>query len=211
MQILLLIRHGESEWNRLGRVQGLRDSELSDLGREQARRLAARLAREQIDHAVSSSAVRAVETCRIALGFEPEVTERLREINLGVWEGVESARLKELYPETMALWFSSPSKVRIEGGEALRSFRRRVSGEMERIRSEHPDRSIAVFTHGGVICTYLTYLLGLKLDDMWRFKIRNCSVTKVIFPKERARIELLGDVSHLDGVMRAVTGPWILP
>jgi len=211
MQTLLLIRHGESEWNRQGRVQGFQDSELSDLGREQARRLAGRLAGEHIDHAVASSSSRALETCRIALGAEPQVSDLLREINLGVWEGQESSRLKELYPETMALWFTAPSRVRIEGGETLRSFRRRVSREMERIRAEHPEQTVAVFTHGGVICTYLTYLLGLKLDDMWRFKIRNCSLTKVIFPRGRARLELLGDVSHLDGLLRASAGPWILP
>jgi probable phosphoglycerate mutase len=119
-----------------------------------------------------------------------------------IWEGVRAADLKRNDPEQMQLWFRRPSKVRIEGGETLRSFRNRVAGEMERVRAAHSNDTMAVFTHGGVICTYLTKLLGMRLDDLWSFKIRNGSITKIIFPLGKPRIELLGDVHHLDGAMR---------
>jgi broad specificity phosphatase PhoE len=177
---------------------------LSELGVKQAKRLRKRLGGESIDHVVSSTAGRALETCRYALGArgKVEMCERLREINLGVWEGKKITYLREKYPRQVETWYRAPSLLRIKGGETMRAFRKRVAGEMTRILREHEDETIAIFTHGGVICTYLTYLLGLKLDDMWSFKIKNCSLTTVIFPNERPRIELLGCVEHLHACER---------
>lgn len=206
MQTLYLIRHGESEWNRQGRIQGRLDSDLSELGREQARLVGPELARESITFAASSTATRAADTCRLAMeafaeSIPVERSPLLREINLGAWEGVRATELKQREPEQVELWFHRPSRVRIEGGETMRAFRQRIMGEMERLRAEHRDEAMAVFTHGGVICTYLTGLLKMKLDDMWRFKIHNGSITKIIFPMDMPRIELLGAVHHLDGIM----------
>jgi broad specificity phosphatase PhoE len=204
VQRLLLIRHGESEWNRDGIIQGFQDCDLSDLGREQAVRLRERLDLEKIDVAYSSTATRAMDTVRIALGHRLHIETRpnLREINLGEWEGVKAAELKRRLPEETEMWFREPSKVRIKGAESLRAFRSRTTKEIERIRGQHQDAGIVIVAHGGVICTYMTSLLGLKLDDMWRFKIRNASITKVIFPMGKPRIEVLNDISHLDGAVR---------
>ncbi len=204
MQRILLIRHGESEWNRDGLIQGFRDCDLSDLGREQSARLRERLDLERIDVAYSSAATRATATGQIALGHRMPIVvlDDLREINLGEWEGEKAADLKRRLPEETEMWFRAPSKVRIPGAEPLRVFRRRVTREIEAIRNRHPDAGVVVFAHGGVICTYLTSLLGLKLDDLWRFKIRNGSITKVIFPMNAPRIEVLNDVSHLNGAVR---------
>jgi broad specificity phosphatase PhoE len=200
MQRLLLIRHGESEFNR----EGFMDCDLSELGREQALKLRDRLDLEHIDVVFSSTATRAADTAHIALGhrFEVEARPDLREINLGVWEGRDAAELKREMPVETRMWFQEPSKVRIEGAETLEEFRKRVSTEIDGIRDAHADSGIAIVAHGGVICTYLTSLLGLSLDDMWRFKIRNGSITRVIFPMDKPRIEVLNDVSHLDGAVR---------
>lgn len=202
MQRLIFVRHGQSEWNRAGRLQGYEDSDLSDLGRDQAARLRDRLEREVIDAAYSSTATRALDTGRIAIGHRLpiETLDTLREVNLGVWEGREAAEVKKRYPEQADLWFRAPSKVRIEGGEPLRSFRQRVTKAISRIRRQHETESVIVFSHGGVICAYLTSLLGLKLDDLWRFKILNGSVSVVIWPNGSPRIELLNDTSHLDAI-----------
>jgi len=204
MQVLYLIRHGETDYNRDGRIQGYTESSLSDLGVEQARRVGERLRGAGLDVAYTSPLRRAVDTCRLALGdtvaWEPR--EGLREIHLGVWEGEKAASLRRRYPDDVKLWFLRPSAVRIDGAETIRAFRARVTRAMDDVRAEHPDATLAVFAHGGVICTYLTSLLGMKLDDIWRFKIRNGAITRVVFPHNRPRIDLLGDVSHLDGAMR---------
>ena len=204
MQRLLLIRHGESEWNRAGLIQGYSDCDLSDLGRTQADRLRERLDLEKIDAAWSSTSTRALQTARIALGHRLSIESHdgLREMKLGVWEGVKASELKKRLPRETEQWFREPSKVRIEGAEPLRSFRKRVTTAIDCIRDRHQDSSVVIFTHGGVICSYLTGLLGLKLDDLWRFKIRNGSITRIFFPMDSPRIEGLNDVSHLNGAVR---------
>jgi broad specificity phosphatase PhoE len=131
-----------------------------------------------------------------------ETRDGLREINLGSWEGKKAPELRREYPEKVKMWFQSPSRVGIEGAESLRAFRGGVARAMSSIRADHPDDTVAVFAHGGVICAYLTYLLGMKLDDIWRFKIRNGSLTRVLFPMNKPRVDLLGDIHHLEGAMR---------
>jgi broad specificity phosphatase PhoE len=206
MQVVYLIRHAETEYNREGRVQGYTESPLSDLGREQAGRLRGRLSGVRIGMAAASPSGRAVDTARIALdGSVPIATyEGLREMNLGVWEGRVAAELKKAYPEEVKMWFERPTQLRLEGGETIRRFRRRVTTTMNRIRESGGDTTIAVVTHGGVIRIYLTSLLGMKLDDIWRFKIQNCSLTRVLFPADTPRIDLLGDIHHLDGALREI-------
>lgn len=206
MDVLYLIRHAETDYNAQGRVQGRSDSPLSDLGRRQAVRLRDRLGEIGLDAAVSSPAQRSVETARAALdgAVALETHEGLREMDLGVWEGRLAAELRRSYPREVEAWFHRPASVRIEGAETLRGFRRRVAAAMGRIREAHPDQTVAVFTHGGVIRIYLTALLGMKLDDVWRFKVQNCSLTRVLFPGGRPRLDLLGDVHHLRGAVREV-------
>lgn len=206
MQVMYLIRHAETEYNREGRVQGFTDSPLSELGRQQSHRLRDRIRGIRINAAACSPSARATDTAKIALdgAVSFETYEGLREMNLGVWEGRVAADIRKEYPEEIKLWFDRPSRLRLEGGETIRSFRRRVVSTMDTIRALHPDTTIALFTHGGVIRIYLTGLLGMKLDDVWRFKIQNCSLTRVFFPGNKPRLDLLGDINHLDGVLREI-------
>lgn len=206
MQVLYLIRHAETEYNREGRVQGFTESALTDLGQEQSRRLRDRMRDIDFGAAASSPASRATDTARVALdgAVAFRTYEGLREMNLGVWEAKLAADIRRDYPREIKLWFDHPSQLRLDGGETIRGFRRRVTATMNTILQRHPDKTIAVFTHGGVIRVYLTSLLGMKLDDVWRFKIQNCSLTRVLFPGNKPRIDLLGDVHHLDDALRGI-------
>jgi broad specificity phosphatase PhoE len=207
MQVLYLIRHAETGFNRDGRVQGHAESNLSRLGVEQARRIRQRLGYVEFVAAYSSPSSRTMRTARLALnGVAIEPREGLREIRLGEWEGRKADDLRKLYPLEVERWFHSPQAVRIPGGETVGQFRRRVVMEMNRIRKAHPSGEIAVVTHAGVICAYLTSVLGMSLDDLWSFKIRNASVTRVLFPQGKARIDLLGDIHHLEGAFREPPG-----
>jgi len=204
MEILYLIRHGETTHNRDGVIQGHTESDLSDLGLAQAERVRDRLDGVDLVKAYSSPMRRARETCRIALEGKVsiETHDGLKEINLGSWEGKSAADLRREYPKDVKLWFVSPTKIHIEGAETIKQFRDRVTSAVGEIQAKHQDQTIALFAHGGVICTYLTALLNMKEDDIWRFKIRNASVTRIIFPQNRPRIDLMGDVHHLEGVLR---------
>jgi broad specificity phosphatase PhoE len=205
--VLYLIRHAETAFNRDGRVQGHSESRLSKLGIEQAKRVRARLDYIHFVGAYASPSGRTVQTARLALGgIEVQTREGLREINLGRWEGQRAENLRKRYPREVEKWFHSPAAVRIPGAETVGQFRRRVTREMNKILKEHPGGEVAVVTHAGVICVYLTSLLGMSLDDLWSFKIRNASVTRVLFPQGKARIDLLGDIHHLAGVFREVPG-----
>jgi broad specificity phosphatase PhoE len=207
MQILYLIRHAETGFNRDGRVQGHSESNLSRLGIEQARRIARRLDYVRFVAAYSSPSRRTMHTARLAFkSVEIAPREGLREIRLGEWEGRKAEDLRVEYPREVERWFHSPMAVRIPGAETVGQFRRRVVREMNRIRKEHPAGEIAVVTHAGVICAYLTSILGMSLDDLWSFKIRNASVTRVLFPQDKARVDLLGDIHHLEGVFREAPG-----
>jgi len=202
-QVLYLIRHAETGYNRDGRVQGHTDSNLSRLGIEQAKRIGQRLDYVEFVAAYASPSRRTMHTARLALGkVAVESREGLREIRLGEWEGHKSDELRRLYPREVERWFHSPQAVRIPGAETVGQFRRRVVREMNHIRKTHSTGEIAVVTHAGVICAYLTAVLGMSLDDLWSFKIRNASVTRVLFPQGKARIDLLGDIHHLEGVFR---------
>ena len=204
MQVIYLIRHAETTFNEEGRIQGFTESSLSELGLEQAKRLGERLKDVPLVRVFCSPLKRAMDTCHLALNgsVDTEARDGLREINLGEWEGKTAVELRQTHPHEVKQWFRKPSSVRIEGGESIAQFRERVTAEMNTIREAYPEQTFAVFTHGGVICTYLTSLLGMDLDDIWRFKIRNASVTRIIFPQDRPRIDLLGDIHHLDGFIR---------
>lgn len=207
MQVLYLIRHAETGFNRDGRVQGHSESNLSKLGIEQARRVGRRLSYIEFVAAYSSPSRRTMHTAQLALeDLDIEPREGLREIRLGEWEGKKAETLRRKYPREVERWFHSPMAVRIPGAETVGQFRRRVVREMNRIRKENPSGEIAVVTHAGVICAYLTSLLGMSLDDLWSFKIRNASVTRVLFPQNKARIDLLGDIHHLAGAFREMPG-----
>jgi probable phosphoglycerate mutase len=201
MLTFYLVRHGETVFNREGRLQGHIDPPLSELGREQARRIGARLADAGIDHAYASPLQRALESAQIALGSTAPIDTRpgLREMNLGAWEGKQAPELRERFAEEVRLWFEKPSAARIEGAETIRAFRARVVRTMAAIRAAHADGTVAVFAHGGVVCAYLAGVLGLRLDDIWSFRVRNASITRLFFQGGRPRIDLLGDVHHLEG------------
>ena len=195
-----LVRHGESTWNAVRRVQGNHDGVgLSELGRAQAELLGARLRRMEFTKVYCSSTERAVETARIALGEDHpiEFTSELREISFGEWEGLLVSEVKQRYPGDMEKWFSAPSKVAIEGAEPFGEFHARASRVVDGI-IEESEGDILIISHGGIICAWLTHILQMSPDDIWSFSLPNTSLTTVVIDF-RPRLRLLGDVSHLDG------------
>lgn len=196
---LYLVRHAESSWNSERRVQGTcLDVPLSDEGRLQAKLLGKRL-RSLSAVVYSSDALRALDTARIALGNSREifVDPALRELCLGEWEGKLLSDLRREAPEAIEAWYRKPSRVAIAGAENLYDFRLRVVKTMERILASHSGESIVVISHGAVICSYLTCILGMDIDDLWSFSLPNASITTVIMDF-KPRLRCFGDVSHLE-------------
>ena len=150
----LLIRHAESSWNATGRWQGHGDPPLSDRGRAQANALARELARETIDVLVSSDLRRAAETAAIlgkARGLRPELNPRLRELDVGDWEGLTRDQIERTAGNALRRFDAGDLDVRPGGGETLREISERASSVVTELVDAHPGRRLAVVTHLGVI------------------------------------------------------------
>jgi 2,3-bisphosphoglycerate-dependent phosphoglycerate mutase len=151
---LYLVRHGETEWNREGRVQGHLDPPLNQAGRAQALGLARRLADVAFDAAYSSDSQRAHLTAEIVLAERrvPIVMlPGLRERFLGRWEGVLAAELPTSDPAAWRAWLGRPRDWAPHGGESEVELERRVTAALDGIVAAHPDQTILVVSHGGAI------------------------------------------------------------
>jgi len=151
---LLLIRHAESSWNAAGRWQGHGNPPLSDRGRAQADALARQLAREAIDVLVSSDLRRAAQTAAIvgqARGLRPELNPRLRELDLGDWEGLTRDQIERTAGDVLRRFEAGDLDVRPGGGENLRELEQRAFSAVTELVDAHPGRRLAIVTHLGVI------------------------------------------------------------
>ncbi|HEU4732826.1 MAG TPA: histidine phosphatase family protein [Kofleriaceae bacterium] len=162
IRTLLLVRHGETAWNREGRFQGHRDIPLSDVGRAQARALRARL--EAAAHAhlfddahtavLTSDLRRAHETAEIAFGGAGRTLHAragLREFCYGMFEGLTRQEIEERYPGAMAAWVQGDPTFAIEGGESRAAVYARARAAVNAFLAEVPHRHVVVVGHGGVM------------------------------------------------------------
>lgn len=198
---LLLVRHGESEWNSIGRLQGQADPPLSDLGRHQAAHMAARLVDEQVDAIVASDLQRAMDTARaLSSAVRMEIAPRadLREVDLGSWTGAHRDDLISENPEAWRRW-------RIEGiegwdgGERYDQAMVRVGKAIADIALEWQDKTVVAVSHGGSIRLATCHLLGMPAAELGRImSIGNASITEfLVEPDGTGRLVRLNDVAHL--------------
>lgn len=157
---ILLARHGETDWNRVGRWQGHADQPLNETGREQAAELGRRLNGRGIAAVYSSDLRRASETATIVgaeLGIEVIQDPALREIDVGSWSGLTRDEVAERFPEGFARWRAGEIG---HDGETREQLATRVIPAVERIAHAHPGDTVLVVTHGGVIRTLLRHAAG---------------------------------------------------
>ena len=202
MTRIFLVRHGETEWNKSLRYQGHRDISLSDTGRRQAEKIAARLSTERIDAAYSSDLSRALETAKAISSFHNlnvNIVTELKETNFGRWEGLTYKEIDEQFHEVMNGWRTNPMETKIPGGESLGEVAQRCHAGMEKIIRENPGKNVLVVAHGGIIRIIAATALGMPLNDSWKIKQDNVALNIIEFyDKESAIVCLLNDISHLD-------------
>jgi broad specificity phosphatase PhoE len=148
---LLLVRHGETDWNRDGRWQGHSDTHLNDVGRAQASRVARELA--DVDVVYSSDLARARETAEIiaaVLGRDVRLDPRLRERSFGAWEGLTAPEIEAGFHEAHARWLAGDG-AGADDAEPFAVFGARVTGFLEEALERHPDETVLVVAHGGSI------------------------------------------------------------
>lgn len=165
---LLLVRHGETDWNLEGRYQGSADVPLNATGRRQAERVAERLTRERIDAVYSSPLQRALDTALAiarAQGLEVRTDPRLAEIALGEWEGMLASRIAERCPELHHRWTVDPRGMRPPGGETILEVHDRAVAAVEEMAARHPGGTVCVVTHKTAMVVIRSHYLGLDLPQ----------------------------------------------
>ena len=203
MTLWMLVRHGETEWNREHRIQGHADAPLNATGIEQARCLASRLAGTRIDAIYTSDVSRTRKTAEIVVegrGIEVLELSDLRERNYGRWEGVTQEEWQAADPEGFAHWKRSPDTYTPPGGESLEEVLARASRAAEYIKECHPnDDSIVVVGHGASLLVLAVHLLDLPLYYRNNFTLGNTSLSVLDVGTEHTVIQLWNDTSHKDG------------
>lgn len=200
----LLARHGETEWNRDGRWQGQSDIALSTLGLAQARALGERLAGEPVAAVYSSDLTRTRETARAIAGalarpVEVRLDRRLREVDVGRIAGLTRREVAESFPEFWAALRDHPIDTRFPGGETFRELEARALQAVREIAARHPDDTVVVVTHGGVIRSVVAWVLDLDAERRGRLLLDNCGLT-VIEWGERPRLRTLNETGFLAAV-----------
>ena len=203
MTQLLLIRHGQSTWNAEGRIQGWADPPLDEVGREQARKLARRLAAEEhgVTAIYTSPLARARQTAEqiaLTLKLVLQTDDRLKENNVGQLTGLSGPEIEQQFPEWIAR-FHHPSRewVPPPGGEDRDVFVNRAVAVMTSILDHHPEQTVAVVSHGGTLGVYLAHLLEMPVHRRLPFQFDNASLSIVQVSERRVRVVKFNDTCHL--------------
>jgi probable phosphoglycerate mutase len=197
---LIIVRHGETEWNIRGVRQGHLDSRLTEKGIIQAKALAQRLTRETFTALYCSDLGRAVQTAdEIAqvTGHEIVTDPRLRERSLGIFQGLSGEEIKAKHPEEYKLHRTLGPNYVIPGGESVRQQVDRNVTCLNELACKHRGEQIVIVTHGGVVSGFFRHTLSIPLEAPRRFEFVNAGLN--VFASEAGNWFLLtwGDVSHL--------------
>ncbi len=203
MVTVILVRHGETEWNRREIFRGRADVELNRRGREQAKALGAALKGYDLGAVYSSPLSRAVETAEAIAkphGVPVEIDKGFVDFDYGAWQGLPHDEVRRRYPRVYQDWIERPHTVRIERGESLRMVRRRAMRALMRIVDRHQDETVVIVAHRVVNKVLLCAVLELDNSHFWRIRQDTCALNSLEWSDGRFVIRLLNDTCHLKGV-----------
>jgi 2,3-bisphosphoglycerate-dependent phosphoglycerate mutase len=209
MTTLILVRHGETEWNREGRIQGHSDSALTTEGVAQAHAMGARLrenlANEPINVVLASDLPRAARTATMIaepIGQQIVFDVRLRERAFGVAEGKTYEEIDRDHPEMFSRVRETDPDFSAPGGESRNQFHARVTTTLRDIAAAHAGKRILVVTHGGAIAAVYRWLNGLPVSSPHKIEIPNVAYNRINAGVSPWSIEVWGDINHHPELMR---------
>ena len=198
---LLLIRHGETDWNATQRIQGHTDIPLNATGQRQAARMAQALAHEELAAVYSSDLLRAAATAAPlaqAAGL-PVVHDRaLRERHFGTFEGASFLEIEQRWPDDARRWRQRDPAFAPGGGESLLQFYDRVVAATLRLAAGHPGQAIALVAHGGVLDCLYRAATRIALDAPRSWQLGNASINRLLHSPEGLVLVGWNDTRHLD-------------
>ncbi len=196
----ILIRHGETDWNKEERFRGRSNVGLNATGLEQARKIAAHFRNTKIAAIYSSPLPRARETA-VPLAQEHnlqiEDNADLLDIDFGSWEGLSVEEAKARDPELYDLWLKAPGRVRFPGGESVRQVRNRVENLLRQLSEDHLGETVALVSHRITCHVMLCYVLGLPNDALWRIRQDVACVDEFKERDSHFIVTLLNSTAHL--------------
>lgn len=199
---IYLVRHGETEWNRVRRFQGRSNLPLNQEGRKQVKALALALKNKPLTAIYTSPLHRAFETARLIKVFHPSIPifeeKGLIEMDLGEFDGMKAQDWAEQYPDFRKAWNENPASVKMPGGESLKEVQVRAKDTLERItRIYPPDTTILISSHNFVNLTILCDLLEIPLHRFRELRQENAAFNVICKKGNRLYAELVNERSHL--------------
>ena len=197
--VIILIRHGETLWNTQLRMQGSLDSDLTPKGESQIKALGEWMKHIPFDYLYSSDTARARKTAESISKYSGHPLNfdlRLREKNLGIFEGLTSEEAKERYPESFKLFKTAGANYAIDKGESTQQLLDRALDVIEEIRNLHPHKVSVLVTHGGVVRVLMKHVLEIPLDTSTQFLISNTAIFRLVW-KDKWIVSEMGVLSHL--------------
>jgi broad specificity phosphatase PhoE len=199
---LIIIRHGETEWNRKEIFRGISDIPLSKNGELQVKKLALRLKSIPISSIYSSRLERAWKTAQIISENHkpkiiPKIDNGLLDINFGILTGISHKEAEKKFPIIYKNWFENPEDVNFPGGENLKDVKKRVQETINRIVKGIDGENVILVTHHVVIRTILCHLLNIGLSHFRQFEIHPSSISEARFEHGRWVLYRINDISHL--------------
>ena len=202
MTIIYLTRHGQTEWNKVHRMQGWQNAPLTQLGKKQAAQLGKRLKAVLFDSIYSSDSDRAYHTAEIITQKRNQVINRitaLREINLGEWEGKLISEFEQSNPTEYQNFWKSPHLYASSTGESFFDVKERVILAIDKIINQHPQECVLIVAHTVVVKIILAYFENEPIQELWNLPyIHPTSLSIIHTQKPTKKISLYGDTSHYD-------------
>ena len=198
------VRHGETAWNAITRLQGQLDIDLNDLGRWQAERAGAALADSALQVVYSSDLCRAHNTAQAIArhsgiaSADIRIHAGLRERSFGRFEGLTYAQVGELHPEDALRWKQRDADWAPPGGESQTVVFARVHAALDAIAAQHPGEHIAIVTHGGVLDVFYRLATGQGISAARTWDLGNCAINRLLWTPQALTLVGWADTGHLD-------------
>lgn len=197
---IYIVRHGQTEWNILGKTQGHGDSNLTAKGREQAELLAESMTKYPIDYIYSSDLGRAYQTAEIIgnkLNIEIEKTEALREMNFGTWEGRVIKDIMEEDPDLYRRWRNEPHLAQIPQGETLYQIKERTDAFIKEINEKYDGKHIVLVTHSLCARIMLLSFLDSSVQNIYRINQGNTALNIIELRDYGPVVMKMNDTTHI--------------
>lgn len=200
---IILVRHGETDWNKNEVFRGRADVALNETGLRQAELEGKYLSGQKIDLVYSSPLQRAIKTSEAIARFqkiEVNAVENLIDFDYGEWQGLTIAEVKEKYPELYQDWLDTPEQVRLPGGESLESVLNRAMPFLEDAVVRCGEGKIALVSHRVVLKVIICALLGLDNSHFWNIRLDNGAVTRFVYDGDNVTLVAHNDTSYLKSI-----------